>query len=168
MEVLEKRMVLDGIFEDRGALEPLVAASGGYPRDLLRMVREVLLRARMEQRTIPMSRGDTEPIVTSALAGFTEQYESAISDEDIELLVRVAKELDIAGHARSDLQRLADLFDHHFVLSYRNGNRWFDLHPLVRRTGKISRRLAAGDAPSGGGTSGAAEGGNRARPAGAG
>ena len=44
LDILAKRMDVDAIFGNRSALVPLVTASGGYTRDLLRMVREVLAR----------------------------------------------------------------------------------------------------------------------------
>ncbi|MCK4658338.1 MAG: hypothetical protein KAV82_02350 [Phycisphaerae bacterium] len=145
MDILDKRMPLDDLFKDRTVLHPLVVASGGYPRDLLRMMRELLQRVRMKKLPLPLPTAQVKPIIAKVLNVIGEIYESPITDEDIDLLVRVAKDRDITGHTRADLHRLADLFDHHFVMSYRNGDRWFDLHPLVRRSEKIKRRLEQPD-----------------------
>ncbi|MCK4342091.1 MAG: hypothetical protein KAY37_10255 [Phycisphaerae bacterium] len=145
MEILAKRMPLDDLFKERAVLHPLVVASGGYPRDLLRMMRELLQRARLNKLPLPLPTAKVKPIIDRVLDVIGELYESPITDEDIDLLVRVAKDRDITGHTRADLQRLADLFNYHFVMSYRNGDRWFDLHPLVRRSEKIERRLRQPD-----------------------
>ena len=145
MEILAKRMPLDDLFEDRTVLHPLVVASGGYLRDLLRMMRELLQRVRMNKLHLPLQSAQAESIIAKVLDVIGELYETPITDEDIDLLVRVARDRDITGHGSADLDRLAELFDHHFVMSYRNGSRWFDLHPLVRRSAKIKRRLLQSD-----------------------
>lgn len=141
MEILGKRMPLEKIFENPNVLRSLILGSGGYPRDLLRMVQELLQRARMTKLTPPLPSGDTQQLITKVLDAIGETYEKPIADEDIALLQRVGRDRDITGHTKADLLRLADLFDGHFVMSYRNGRYWFDLHPLVRRSRKIHREF---------------------------
>ena len=42
---------------------------------------------------------------------------------------------------KDEIFRIADLFDYHFILAYRNGQEWYDLHPLVRKTPTVQRAL---------------------------
>ena len=63
--------------------------------------------------------------------------------EDVPLYARIAQSHNVKGWSRKDKLRLASLFEHHFVLSYQNGDRWMDLHPLVRNTETMRESLAA-------------------------
>jgi len=72
---------------------------------------------------------------------YVEQYDTALNEENLDLLIRVARDRNITGYRQNEVFRLAHLFDHHFILSYRNDERWFDLHPLVRRTPKLTQAL---------------------------
>jgi len=143
LELLDKRFVLDDVFASRAPIVELILASGGYPRDLLRMVREVLLRAGMEERPVPIQEDQLQGIVDLVIAGLSEQFEAALDDSDTEALAAVAEKHSLAEWGRDNLQRLADLFDHHFVLSYRNGKTWYDVHPLLllSRTGKLPKAI---------------------------
>ncbi|MBI3270880.1 MAG: hypothetical protein HYZ53_17900 [Planctomycetes bacterium] len=146
MEILRRRIPLNELFADPNLLRPLAEASGGYPRDLLRMAREILLRAIMDGASLPIPVATTQKFLDRVLGDFTESYENSLVDEDLDLLAEVGESRSVVNHTRTQLQRLAELFDHHFVLSYRNGGMWFDLHPLVRRTRKMSRLLRDRDA----------------------
>lgn len=140
-QILEKRMPLDEVFADSEPLDDLIAASGGYPRDFLRMMHEVLLTAIMEAIAPPISRADLSRFVAEVIRGQIEVYSKPIYDEDLPLLVEVAETHDVPREKRSNVWRVAELFDHHFVLGYRNGQEWYDLHPLVRRSPKVQAAL---------------------------
>jgi hypothetical protein len=142
MELLGKRMQLSELLADANVLEPLVMASGGYPRDLLRMVRELLLRIKMAGLELPVAKKPAQDLVKRVIEVHTELFEAPLNQDNLQLLVEVGHSHKISGHSREDLHRLAELFDHHFVLSYRNGQTWFDLHPLVRRTATVQAALA--------------------------
>ncbi len=149
MELLDLRMDLAALFEDAAVLEPLVLASGGYPRDLLRMVRELLLRIKMESEALPVAPEPARALVDRVIAVHTGLFEAPINTDNLELLIDVGRTRKISGHGSDDLQRLADLFDHHFVLCYHNGQPWFDLHPLVRRTATVRAALAEAEEANG-------------------
>ncbi len=142
MELLSRRIEVKRLFREQDSIRELARASGGYPREFLRMVRELFVRMRLENVTLPISREVACSLSNRAINVFIEQYHAPITEEDIPLLVQVARHRAIAKHSRDDLDRLASLFDHHFVLSYRNGDAWFDLHPLVRRTKKMKEALS--------------------------
>ncbi|MBM3495234.1 MAG: hypothetical protein FJX72_13070 [Armatimonadetes bacterium] len=130
--MLERRMDLKGIFGGKELVRPLIECSGGYPRDLLRMMQEVLLRALTERKTVPLDPEWTEKTVKRVIEIHASQYAAALDANDADLYARIAKEHTSVGMTREQHYRLAELYDHHFVMSYQNGDRWLDLHPLVR------------------------------------
>jgi hypothetical protein len=140
-QILEKRMDLAALFEHPADLREIVSASGGYPRDLLRMVREVLQRAWIAKAPLPIASDKTKEFIDRVIELGIESAEMPIADENLDLLIRIGKNRSIGGHTKDELDRLADLFDNHFILSYRNGKMWFDLHPLVRKSEKMKRAL---------------------------
>jgi len=147
--IIEKRMDLDKVFADTKPLEQIIEASGGYPRDFLRMMREILLSTIMEGVCAPIPSADLSRIIGEVIRGQIEVYSKPIYDEDLPLLVEVAQTHDVPRKERSLVPRIAELFEYHFVLGYRNGQEWYDLHPLVRRSPKVQAALkkAHGDKP---------------------
>ncbi len=139
--ILEKRMELNEIFEDPKAIDDLIEASGGYPRDLLRMMKDLLLTAVMEKQEPPIAKQDLQRMVHYVIDEQVKVYSKPIFDEDLSLLKEVAKNQDVPRSERSQAFRLAELFDNHFVLGYRNGDEWYDLHPLVKRCPKVREML---------------------------
>jgi hypothetical protein len=150
--ILRKRMDLGQVFADVEPLDDLIEASGGYPRDFLRMMHEVVLSALMEKIAPPISATDLARLVKNVIRDQVRVYDKPIFDEDLPLLVEVARTHDVPRSERKQAFRLAELFDNHFVLGYRNGEEWYDLHPLVRRSPKVDAALrAANDDESNGG-----------------
>ncbi len=139
-DMLNKRMDAKAIFGDTQLLRPLIKLSGGYPRDLLRMVRDLLLR-NMEADALPVSSEKLDADIERIIQIYTELFETGLNGEDIPLLVDIAGDNDTAGWSREKKFRLAELFEHHFVLSYQNGERWLDLHPLLRETPSLKTAL---------------------------
>ena len=139
--LLDKRLQREELFATSRQLRELIKASGGYPRDLLRMVRELLVRMRLRQVPLPASDEDVAPLVSAVIEETANLYDQAITDESLDLLKRIATQQDLHQHSREEIHRLADLFDHHFILSYRNGRQWFDVHPLVRNGRRLQRAL---------------------------
>ena len=141
-EILKKRMTFEEIFEDAEPIEQLIEASGGYPRDLLRMMSEALLNAVMSNETAPISKQNLSKFIDEAIEAQIADFDRAISTENLELLVEVDRTRDVPRNLPKDeIFRIADLFDYHFILAYRNGQEWYDLHPLVRKTPTVQRAL---------------------------
>jgi len=149
MGLLERRVDRTRLFASPNPLRELIAACGGYPRDLLRMVRELIVRMRMREARLPAEDQAVAELVQEVMDESTSQYDQAITDESLDLLVRVARERNIRQHTREEIHCLADLFDHHFILSYRNGKPWYDVHPLVRRGARMTNALSANAETSG-------------------
>lgn len=141
-DMLNKRMNLEAIFGDRKHILPLIEMSGGYPRDLIRMMQEVLLRAMRDEKSIPLDSAWTQSCVERVIAIYTEQYEMGLDGDDIPIYVKIATSHGVLGWTRKEKLRLAGLFEHHFVLSYQNGDRWMELHPLVRNTKTLKEAFA--------------------------
>jgi hypothetical protein len=149
LDILEKRAPLAQMFAQHAAvLKPVILASGGYPRDVLRMMREVILRVSLEMKKsqalkLPLPRHIAARIVKRVIEVHTELYEDALTEENLPFVVQVARDRDIEGQRHEDLPRVVALFQHHFVMTYLNGARWFDIHPLVRRSAKLQKALKA-------------------------
>ncbi len=107
----------------RKVLDTLALESGGHLRDLLRMLGEIIRRAdrlpvdqRTVQRAITQMRSDLLPI----------------AEDDAEWLQRIAETHEVSLADIDRLPRLVTFLDSHLVLCYRNGEEWYDVHPLVR------------------------------------
>lgn len=96
--------------------------SGGHLRDLLRILAEVLRRA----QRVPVG----EPTIDAAIHQIRNEF-LPIADADAAWLSRVAATHRASLSEAARLPDLARFFDSHLILSYRNGEEWFDIHPLV-------------------------------------
>lgn len=113
---------------------PLVLASGGYPRDLLRMVRDAITRA--SSRTFPLTEAQIERVIDLV----AEEYGMAALQADADLLAYIA-----VHHAlpqgEASTRAASKLFELWQALTYRNGEEWYDLHPMVRRARAVQEAL---------------------------
>jgi hypothetical protein len=120
-------------------LHAVIAASGGYPRDLLRMVRELLWKA----RNLPVTEADVERIVRA----MTDSYALMIRTPDLDVLAEIAATHEVPQGDGTKVADFGRLVERWIVLAYRNGKEWYDLHPLVREAPAVRERLARGPAP---------------------
>ncbi len=100
---------------------PLVAASGGYARDLLRMMREILWSA----RSFPVSPAQVQRVIDQT----AESYARTIRSADVDVMAEVARTHELP---RGDGDRMAvfgRLLQRWLVLAYRNGKEWYDFAP---------------------------------------
>lgn len=137
-EIVRKRVDDDRVFGPEGeeiapVLREILRASGGYPRDVLRMIREMLWMA----KKFPVSPADAARI----LARVGESYAQAIRSPDVELLAEVAQSHALPSGDASRLGIFGRLLDQWLILAYRNGSEWYDLHPLVRKAPLVAARL---------------------------
>ena len=107
----------------RPTLDELSLLSGGHLRDFLRLFAEIILRA--ERLPVPHS------VVTAAIQQARSEF-LPISDDDASWLDRIASSHTTALRNNDRLHDLARYFDSHLALNYRNGEEWYDVHPLVR------------------------------------
>jgi hypothetical protein len=108
-----------------GALVPLIEASGGYPRDLLRMVRQILVDA----KTFPV----TPNVAQRVIDELSHQYAFIVRGTNLPLLKQIALTHALPQDDAEQVAAFGRLLERWLVLAYRNGSEWYDLHPLVRR-----------------------------------
>lgn len=105
--------------------EKLIAYCGGSLRDLLRLLNEAILPA----QNFPVSDVEIERAIVNVKSTFL-----PVTIEDAHWLLKIAKTrssalLNIEG---KNIGRLTRFLDTHFVLYFRNGDDWYDIHPLIR------------------------------------
>lgn len=122
--IVEKRGDWKRLLGDQAALDELLLASGGYLRDLFRLLQTVLRLARHDG--LPAQ----ERIRRLAFDEVRNSY-LPIANDDARWLQRInaSNGTELDGQGR--LHDLARFFDTHLVLTYRNGEEWVAVHPLV-------------------------------------
>ncbi len=134
-ELVARRIPVERVFGARhDLLDRLVIYSGGHVRMLISFIRELLIRAR--RRGLPPTENEVERVVQP----FREQAGTAIWRESVPLLDRILRQGTIEGIREEDYPYLARFMDNYVVLCYRNGDGWYEVHPLAR---EIVERLAA-------------------------
>lgn len=129
----------DRVFDCQGqdkftAADPLIEACGGDFRILLRLLRETLLRV----RSLPITQNEIEAAITSVRGDFL-----SISVEDALWLAEIGERrtTGLRDTTSESIGRLTRFLDTHFVLYLKNGNKWYDTHPLIRgEVAKIVRQ----------------------------
>ncbi len=125
--LLGRRVPLDRIFgERREALERLVIYSGGHVRTLLVFLRELLFNASPDH--FPLQAGDVE----QAVQPFREQATQGVWREIVPLLNEILHSGTLKNVSKEEFASLAECMDAYIVLCYRNGEGWYEVHPLVR------------------------------------
>jgi hypothetical protein len=107
------------------AADDLIAACGGDLRIMLRLLRETLLRT----RSLPISQEAITGAITSVRGDFM-----SISVEDAQWLAKIGDERKhgLPDTSPESVNRLTRFLDTHFVLYLKNGEKWYDTHPLIR------------------------------------
>jgi hypothetical protein len=112
----------------------LIHWSGGYPREIVRLLRSALAVAQM-----PISEDDLNRLISEV----RDAYRKIVPAEAFSWLARVTHEryftVENDGHRPG-----ADLmFQNNVVLRYENGGEWFDLHPAVQQIPGVMEALEA-------------------------
>ncbi|MCC6158229.1 MAG: hypothetical protein IT350_09260 [Deltaproteobacteria bacterium] len=157
--LIETRVPIRDIWGDMAHrhLDDLAATCGGYPRDALLLIRNVL----SDWRSVIYPDLAPEPrlarIFDRAFAQLCEQYDTSLWKPDGEMLSAIEDSFDVplgdepgvTGESEDSLDdrriaRLAELFDNHFVICYRNGGgSWCDVHPILRKRSDRYQRIKA-------------------------
>lgn len=122
-EVVSARGDWQLLLGDRATLDELALESGGHLRDLLRGLAEIIRRADQ----LPVDRQTVERAITQ-----TRSELLPIAEDDAVWLQRIAETHEVSLRDIDRLPRLVTFLDSHLVLCYRNGEDWYDVHPLVR------------------------------------
>ncbi|MCB9526717.1 MAG: ATP-binding protein [Myxococcales bacterium] len=124
--LLQKRFGqhFDRCFPDPSVLDPMILASGGYPRDLLRMARGLIHR----NREAPFGATQIAEIINEV----AEQYGHVYRADQRALLQAVARTHAAPQDDDAAVRQFGRLVQRNIILAYRNGEEWFDVHPLLR------------------------------------
>ena len=122
--LISKRGDWQRLFGSQAALHRVILDSGGYLRDLLRLLQRCLSQA--AGRDLPID----EETIDMAEHHIRNEY-LPIAVKDAEWLSRVAATHRAALIEGGDLGHLSRFFDTHLILCYRNGREWYDVHPLI-------------------------------------
>jgi len=103
-------------------LEYIIKATGGYPRDLLKIMQSVLMT-----KTYPLSFTDIDKSLKSIENDF---QEFLISNEDYKEALEKINETKALTHNEHIIY---DLFNAHAILRYMNGGLWYNTHPSIKK-----------------------------------
>ncbi len=107
-------------------LNSCIAATGGDLRDLFRMLRHILVSAaQLEQLPVPND-------LILEVERLLRREMLPLTNEDLAWLKRIHQTKECHLETLAELDRLAQYFDGNRVQCYRNGEDWYDVHPLLR------------------------------------
>lgn len=107
-------------------LSGMALSTGGDFREFFRLIRGVLLKA-VNTKELPIS----DSVIEEA-SNHLRRDMLPIAKEDKEWLHKISMSKDSELENISELPRLARFFDTGLVLNYRNGDYWYDVHPLLK------------------------------------
>lgn len=141
-EIIVKRFEADGMTEifgdDDAKVQKLLGYCGGSLRDLLRLLNRMVLPL----QDFPVTDEGIERAINDVKADFL-----PIAIEDAHWLAKIEKtrEAGLANTQSSNVSKLTRFLDTHFVLYFRNGQEWYDIHPLIRQ--EVANIVAANPLP---------------------
>lgn len=112
-------------FFHRQQLLRLAANSGGDLRDFFRLVGLCITEA-LYQESLPL------PDAVLASAESALRNDMPLARDDKQVLARVLEKHDRQLESLDKLPDFARLTEGKYILNYRNGDDWFDVHPLLR------------------------------------
>ena len=120
------------LLADRGALDRLICNSGGHLRDLLRLVSGVLTLA----QRVPVPATTVDAAIDQLRTEFL-----PIADDEALWLAEISRTHQISLSSADRLPVLARFLDTHLALCYRNGDEWYNIHPLIADQVEVQVRL---------------------------
>lgn len=108
------------------ALDQLALSSGGDLREFFRLIRLCLPSVRDDSQ-LPLT---IEAVKQAENAARNEML--PVPAEHVTWLKRISTTHDTCLESSADLPTLAHFLDNRLVLNYRNGETWYDVHPLLR------------------------------------
>jgi hypothetical protein len=117
-----------------GCLERIFALSGGYPRELVR-----ILRGLLAVRDLPVSSDDFERILSDVRT----DYRSLVPEDAFDWLARVGQEQFLVHKDDEEIELVARMLGAEVVLCYHNHEEWWALHPAVAQIPGVRSALDA-------------------------
>lgn len=145
-KLVEKRFTKEGLERFFGPhpfarAGKLIKLCGGHFRDLLLLLRETVLRT----SSLPVSDAAIDAAIIQVKSDFL-----PISLEDAKWLAEIEcqHETVLKSSEPAEINRLTKFLDTHIVLYLRNGEEWYDVHPMVREEVRAIAAKAAAAATS--------------------
>jgi hypothetical protein len=129
LSVLEQ--VLGPKMEER--LRKMIAWSGGYPRELVRMLQEAIGASEM----FPLSPGQFERV----LHQIGDEYSMLVTRQSMAWLALVAVTKDLSLDDDEHRKTADSMLTSNAILRYQNDSAWFDLHPAVRQLAGVQQEI---------------------------
>lgn len=127
--IVERRFAQWQQVFSREQLRELVLSTGGDFREFFRLIKIFLVK-------IPVKNGNPlipveDKIIENAKKDLRRQM-LPIAKDDMEWLRKIAAGNRTELQSIEELPRLARFFDNNLVQNYRNGDDWYDIHPLLK------------------------------------
>lgn len=119
-------------------LVDLIRWSGGYPRELIRLLQSALAYA-----SLPLSEPDFKRIFNE----LKDAYRMIVTADAFDWLAQVANSRDYTALSNDHRQIADQMLLNNAVLRYVNDEAWFNLHPAVAEIPGVKAALAAMTAP---------------------
>jgi hypothetical protein len=128
-------------------VDDVIGVCGGHFRDLLRLLRDTVVRA-TSLSNLPVPATVIVNTINAARRDFL-----PIAQDDARWLAEIARVRATAlpSTEATPVNRLARFLDSHFVLYFVNADEWYDIHPLIRDEVVEVVQAAAATPSSGGG-----------------
>jgi hypothetical protein len=109
-------------------VDRMIGVCGGHFRDLLRLLRDTVIRAATLTH-LPVTADLIDTVINTARRDFL-----PVALEDARWLTEIARVRATAlpSTDASPVNRLARFLDNHSVLYFVNGDEWYDTHPMIR------------------------------------
>jgi hypothetical protein len=122
------RLLFGNQGERQGLIDEIIGVCGGHFRDLLRLLRDTVVRA-TSLSNLPVPSTLIANTINAARRDFL-----PIAQDDARWLSEIAKVRATAlpSTDAAPVNRLARFLDSHFVLYFVNADEWYDIHPLIR------------------------------------
>lgn len=127
--IMEKRMLVDELFENPEDVQQLILNSGGNLRDLFTFIRDAAINADIFDRE-KIATSDLEITYQSKRSDLSRQLVKSYINVMNQVYWDVEKDSIIAENPEDNT--LLVMFNAGLLIEY-NGKRWVDLHPLVKQ-----------------------------------
>ena len=133
-QLVEKRYPQWHAIFSEPQLDILAKASGGDLRDFFRLLRDALVKAARPGASggIPV-----QATIIEQTINHIRREMLPIASRDKEWLCKIADNKKANLESIEELPDLARFFDTNLVLNYRNGDDWYDVHPLLKEEIKV-------------------------------
>lgn len=116
----------------------LISLCGGHFRDLLRLFRGAIQRAQV----LPI----TDQVIKASIVDVRSTFLPIAHDDAVWLnKVSETRASGLPDTSPDSVSRFTRFLDTHFVLYLRNGEEWYDIHPLIRE--EVAKIVKANDSP---------------------